>query len=89
MAGSDHIFSGNGGDFHFIDWGGSGPMAHFSHATGLCAETYTPLAERLRPRLRICGMDDRGHGRTRAPADLRKLKDCPSEELILDQNTEL
>ena len=75
MAGSDHIFSGNDGDFHFIDWGGSGPMAHFSHATGLCAETYTPLAERLRPWLRIFGMDDRGHGKTRAPADLRKLKD--------------
>jgi pimeloyl-ACP methyl ester carboxylesterase len=75
MAGTEHIFKANDGDFHFIDWGGSGPMAHFSHATGLCAETYTPLAERLRSRLRICGMDDRGHGRTRAPADLRKLRD--------------
>ena len=54
--------------------GGSGPVAHFSHATGLCAGTYTPLAERLRPHLRIFGMDDRGPGGTRAPASLRKLK---------------
>ena len=74
MAGSDHIFRGSDGDFHFIDWGGSGPIAHFSHATGLCAGTYTPLAERLRPHLHIFGMDDRGHGGTRAPANLQKLK---------------
>ena len=74
MARSDHIFKGDDGDFHFIDWGGSGPLAHFSHATGLCAGTYTLLAERLRRHLRILGMDDRGHGRTRAPAILQKLK---------------
>ena len=74
MAGYDHIFKGGDGNFHFIDWGGSGPLAHFSHATGLCAGTYTPLAERLRPHLRILGMDDRGHGRTRALANLQKLK---------------
>ena len=74
MAGSDHTFRGNDGDFHFIDWGGSGPLAHFSHATGLCAGTYTPLAERLSPHLRMLGMDDRGHGGTRAPANLQKLK---------------
>ena len=74
MPRKDHIFKGSDGNFHFIDWGGRGPLAHFSHATGLCAGTYTPLAERLRPHLRILGMDDRGHGRTRAPANLQKLK---------------
>lgn len=74
MAGSDHIFKGNDGDFHFIDWGGSGPLAHLSHATGLCAGTYTPLAERFKPHLRILGMDDRGHGKTRAPTNLRRLR---------------
>jgi len=74
MAGSDHIFKGNDGDFHFIDWGGTGPLAHLSHATGLCAGTYTPLAERFKPHLRILGMDDRGHGKTRAPTNLRRLR---------------
>ena len=49
-------------------------MAHFSHATGLCAGTYTALAERLRPHLRVLGMDDRGHGGTKAPANPQKLK---------------
>ena len=74
MHGQDHIFSGADGKFHFIDWGGEGPLAHFSHATGLCAGTYAPLAERLGTRLRVIGMDDRGHGRTRAPADPHQLK---------------
>ena len=63
-----------GGEFHFMDWGGSGPLAHFGHATGFCASTYTPLAERLRARLHMIGLDDRGHGKTTAPADPRKLK---------------
>jgi pimeloyl-ACP methyl ester carboxylesterase len=70
----NNIFEGIDGDFHFLDWGGSGPLAHFSHATGLCAGTYTPLAERLIRHLRILGMDDRGHGQTTAPADPLKLK---------------
>jgi pimeloyl-ACP methyl ester carboxylesterase len=74
MVRQDHTFKATDGNFHFIDWGGSGPLAHFSHATGLCAGTYTPLAERLRPHLRIFGMDDRGHGRTRAPANPQNLK---------------
>ena len=74
MPRQDHIFNGRDGNFHFVDWGGSGPMAHFAHATGLCAGTYSPLAERLKPHLRILGMDDRGHGKTRAPTNLRKLK---------------
>ncbi len=74
MTRQDHIFQGTDGDFHYIDWGGPGPIAHFAHATGLCAGSYDPLVARLKPSLRVFGMDDRGHGRTTAPADPRKLK---------------
>jgi len=35
---------------------------------------HTPLAERLVSHLRVVGMDDRGHGQTRAATDLKKLK---------------
>ncbi len=74
MSRADYTFEGKDGPFHYIDWSGKGPMAHFAHATGLCAGTYTPLAERLQPHLKIFGMDDRGHGATKAPADPQKLK---------------
>jgi pimeloyl-ACP methyl ester carboxylesterase len=74
MSRKDHTFQGIDGQFHFVDWGGDGPLAHFSHATGLCAGTYTPLAERLTPYLKMLGMDDRGHGSTRAPANPQELK---------------
>jgi len=75
VRGAYHTFKGRGGDFSYIDWGGSGPLIHFAHATGFCAETYTPIAERLWGRFRVVGMDDRGHGRTTADANPRKLKD--------------
>ncbi len=70
---SAQTFNGKTGSFHYIDWGGNGPLVHFSHATGLCAHSYTPLACRMTPYLRVIGMDDRGHGKTTAPADARKL----------------
>ncbi len=70
----DREFKGEDGNFHFIDWGGPGPLAHFSHATGFCAGAYTPFAQRLARHLRIVGIDDRGHGKTTAPADPKKLK---------------
>ena len=59
----DKTFVGLDGDFHWIDWCGEGPLAHFAHATGLNARTYTPLAERLNGSLHMMGMDDRGHGK--------------------------
>ena len=67
-------FKGLDGTFHVLDWGGQGPLVHLSHATGFCAGVYHPFAQILRSDLRIVGMDDRGHGTTRAPADPGKLK---------------
>ncbi len=75
MPGQSKIFKRTDGNFHFIDWGGSGPPSHFSHATGLCAGAYTPLAERLRLHLKMIGLDDRGHGKTTVPANPANLKD--------------
>lgn len=66
---------GADGEFHYLDWGGSGPILHIAHATGYCAGVYTPLAERLTPALRVVGLDDRGHGQTTIPADPLRLKD--------------
>ena len=71
----DKTFHAPQGDYHYVDWGGTGVLTHFSHATGFCALTYAPLAERLRPHLRVVGMDDRGHGLTTAPADVGELRD--------------
>jgi pimeloyl-ACP methyl ester carboxylesterase len=67
-------FKGSDGIFSFIDWGGKGPTAHFAHATGLCAGVYSPLAQILRSQLKVFGMDDRGHGKTGAPADPNNLQ---------------
>jgi pimeloyl-ACP methyl ester carboxylesterase len=75
MQRQDCTFQQPDGAFHYIDWGGSGPLAHFSHATGLCAGAYAPLASILLPKLHILGMDDRGHGQTRIAADPAKLTD--------------
>jgi pimeloyl-ACP methyl ester carboxylesterase len=71
----DHVFSSEKGDFHWLDFGGQGPLTHISHATGFCARTYAPLAERLNDHLHLIGMDDRGHGRSTAEADTRRIKD--------------
>jgi pimeloyl-ACP methyl ester carboxylesterase len=60
--------------FHVLDWGGQGPLAYLAHATGLCAGAYSPLVDKLIPYLRVVGMDDRGHGKTRAKADPGDLK---------------
>jgi pimeloyl-ACP methyl ester carboxylesterase len=71
----NHTFKGLDGEFHYLDWGGSGPLAYLAHATGYCAGLYSPLAEILLSHLRVVGMDDRGHGATRAPSDPRRLHD--------------
>ena len=69
----DLVFKGKGGDFHYIDWGGSGPLVHIAHATGFCARVYQPLAALMTSRVRAVGLDDRGHGLTRAEADVGEL----------------
>lgn len=71
----DQAISTPRGDFHLIDWGGTGPLAVVCHATGFCAGAYTPLAERLTSDLHLVGLDDRGHGMTDAPADPKRLRD--------------
>lgn len=65
----------DGDEFHYIDWGGSGPLLHIAHATGFCASVYTPIAEELKRHARVVGMDARGHGETSAPADPAALRD--------------
>ncbi len=70
----DHYYPTADGLFHYIDWGGTGPIAHLAHATGLCAATYTPLVNLLNDELHIFGMDDRGHGKTTVTADVSQLK---------------
>ena len=51
-----------GGRLHYLDWGGSGPHAHFLHGNGFCAGTYAPFLRRLAAELRIVASDVRGHG---------------------------
>ena len=70
----DLEFDNARGVFHYIDWGGDGPLAHICHANGFCAGVYEPLAERLNQKLHVLGMDQRGHGRTKAPAEPKKLR---------------
>ena len=70
---NDRFVNRKEGDFHVIDWGGNGPLAHLSHATGFCAGLYTPFVQRLTGRLSVIGMDDRGHGRTRAVTNPNRL----------------
>ena len=70
----DCAFQGRGGAFHYIDWGGCHHLAHFSHATGLCAAVYSPLIRHLTGAMHVLGMDDRGHGKTMAAAESSRLK---------------
>jgi pimeloyl-ACP methyl ester carboxylesterase len=50
------------GRLHYLDWGGSGPQAHFLHGNGFCAGTYAPFVRLLVPHLHIIASDARGHG---------------------------
>ena len=68
------FFEAPDGTFSYLDWGGDGPLTHIAHATGFCAGVYDPLAQMLATRLGVVGMDNRGHGRTSAPADPKNLR---------------
>ena len=47
---------------------------HFAHATGFNAETYRELFAMLDPSIRLYAMDARGHGRSTAVADPKRLR---------------
>lgn len=50
------------------------PALLFSHATGFCASAYKQALTALAGRFEIWALDLRGHGRTRLPADPRRLR---------------
>jgi pimeloyl-ACP methyl ester carboxylesterase len=54
-------------ELSLLDWGGDGPLALLTHATGFCAATLTPIAQRLRSRYHVIGYDARGHGDSEKP----------------------
>jgi pimeloyl-ACP methyl ester carboxylesterase len=49
------------------DWGGDGPLALLHHANGMCAATWTLVAELLANEYRVIAIDARGHGDSSAP----------------------
>jgi pimeloyl-ACP methyl ester carboxylesterase len=50
-----------------LDWGGDGPIALLHHANGLCAATWTLVAEALARHYRVVAIDARGHGDSSVP----------------------
>lgn len=60
------------GRIHYLDWGGSGLQAHFLHANGFCAGTYSPFVRYLLDDLHIIASDVRGHGGTDLP-EIRRV----------------
>jgi pimeloyl-ACP methyl ester carboxylesterase len=52
---------------HYVDWGGDGRPVVLLHATGFHARLWDPYAERLRGRLRVIALDQRGHGDSGLP----------------------
>ena len=58
-----------GVEIALLDWGGEGPLALLHHANGFCAGTWGLVAEELRRRYRVIGMDARGHGDSSQPAE--------------------
>jgi pimeloyl-ACP methyl ester carboxylesterase len=50
-----------------LDWGGAGPLALLHHANGMCAATWTLVAEALAADYRVVAIDARGHGDSSAP----------------------
>jgi pimeloyl-ACP methyl ester carboxylesterase len=51
------------------DFGGQGPDLLLVHATGFCAEVFTPLARHLGDTFHCFGLDLRAHGRSDRPSD--------------------
>jgi pimeloyl-ACP methyl ester carboxylesterase len=57
---------------------------HFLHATGFNAEAYRVLFATLDPSLEVYGMDARGHGFSKAPANPKKLRSWAPFRLDLE-----
>ena len=49
------------------DWGGDKPIALLHHANGMCAATWSMVAEALSSEFRVVAIDARGHGDSSAP----------------------
>lgn len=69
----ERFLDANGLRFRALEWDGREPAALFVHATSFCADGWHPVIETLRagaatPR-RCVAFDQRGHGRSDAPAD--------------------
>ncbi len=61
------------GRLHYLDWGGGGLPAHFYHASGFCAGTYSPFVQFLKDHLHVIASDMRGHGDSTKP-DIRRIR---------------
>lgn len=61
-------------EFNYINWSESGSLLHIAHATGLCSGVYSEFSENLAKQYKVIGLDFRGHGKTKAPADPTILK---------------
>ncbi len=61
------------GKIHYLDWGGTGPQAHFLHGNGFCAGTYSPFIQYLIKDFHIFASDVRGHGGSDQP-DIQRIR---------------
>ena len=59
--------------FNYINWSESGSLLHIAHATGLCSGVYSKFSEKFAKQYKVIGLDFRGHGKTKAPADPASL----------------
>ncbi len=61
-------------EFKYINWSKSGSLLHIAHATGLCSGVYSKFSANFAKHYKVIGLDFRGHGKTKAPADPTSLK---------------
>ncbi|MBI3249727.1 MAG: alpha/beta hydrolase [Deltaproteobacteria bacterium] len=76
-----HALPGRNVQLALLDWGGNDPLAFFTHATGFCASTLSPIAEQLHSHYHVIGHDHRGHGHS---TKLLPPYAYQWEELVLD-----
>jgi len=70
---AERTLDANGLRFHALEWAGREPAALFAHATSFCADGWEPVVAALQASSaappRCVAIDQRGHGRSDAPAD--------------------